>query len=56
MVELMKNEIALQKKLEKDYDTDVPEGLQSLGVNDVEFIEKIYQSDEQLGRVSHRSK
>ena len=41
----MKQEIALQEKLEKDYDADVPEGLQTLSINDVDFIEMLYKND-----------
>ena len=45
MIGLMKQEIALQEKLEKDYDADVPEGLQTLSINDVDFIELLYKND-----------
>jgi hypothetical protein len=39
LLELLRIEIATQKKFEGDVDSDIPEGLQTLKVNDILLIE-----------------
>lgn len=44
----------LQKNLEKEMDADVPEGLQTMNVKDLEVIEHYYHGDVNLKEVSKR--
>ena len=39
---LLRQELLIQKKLEKDQEADVPEGLQSMSLSDLEVIEHYY--------------
>ena len=52
LLQFLRKEIETQKKYENDYDTDLPDGLISLNLNDLLFIEKCYQNDEQLTKTS----
>mmetsp|Transcript_9257 Transcript_9257/g.15564 ORF Transcript_9257/g.15564 Transcript_9257/m.15564 type:complete len:85 (-) Transcript_9257:138-392(-) len=38
MIKLMNEEIKIQKQIENDYDLDVPEGLQTMNLDDIKFI------------------
>jgi hypothetical protein len=46
----------IQRDLERDVEADVPEGLQSMSVQDLEVIEFVYNSDFLLKEVSKRHK
>jgi len=56
LVTLLTKEVALQKKLEGDYDADVPEGLQTWKMSDIESIENLYLYEESLASVTPRTK
>jgi|TARA_B110000285_G_C14786047_1_gene450795 hypothetical protein len=42
LLEFLREEIETQKKYEEDYDADVPEGLITISLNDLLFIERCY--------------
>lgn len=42
---LLREELLIQKNLENDLEADVPEGLQTMSVHDLEVIEHFYQND-----------
>ena len=42
LIELLRIEIATQKKFDGDFDADIPEGLQTMALNDILLIEKYY--------------
>ena len=48
LVYLLENEIAIQKQLEKGADVDVPEGLQTWTLSNIELIDNYYSFDEGL--------
>ncbi len=52
----MRQELLIQKNLEKDLEADVPEGLQTMNVNDLEVIEHFYNTDGSLKETSKRQK
>ena len=56
LIHLLRYEIELQKKLEIDYDADVPEGLQSLKKEEVELIENYYKTNTELQNATSRSR
>jgi hypothetical protein len=53
---LLREELLIQKNLEKDYSADVPEGLQTLNLQDLEVLEHYYNIDEGLRQNSKQSK
>ncbi|CDW74326.1 UNKNOWN [Stylonychia lemnae] len=53
---LMREELLLQKNLEKDVEANVREGLQTMSVHDLEVIDYLYNNDINLKEVSKRSK
>ena len=52
LIHLLNEEVALQKKLEKDLDIDVPEGLQNWNLANVDMLTQYYQADEALKSAS----
>jgi hypothetical protein len=48
LIYLLENEIAIQKQLEKDVEVDVPEGLQTWTLSNIELIDDYYSLDEGL--------
>ena len=48
LIYLLENEIAIQKQLEKDVEVDVPEGLQTWTLSNIELIDNYYSLDEGL--------
>ena len=56
MIQLLKKEVDLQKELEKDFDADVPEGLQTMSVQDVIQVEHLYLNSDALASASNKSK
>ena len=56
LITLLRNEIDLQKRLETDYDADVPEGLQSLRKDEIELMENYYKTNSELQSATTRSK
>lgn len=53
---MLRYEIELQKRLETDYDADVPEGLQSLRKDEIVLIENYYKTNSELQTTTSRSK
>ena len=53
LIQLLLQEIDMQKKLEGDLDADVPEGLQLWTLSDLNAIANLYEMDEEL---KHKSK
>jgi hypothetical protein len=45
LIDLLRIEISTQKKYDGDLDADIPEGLQTMSLNDLLLIEKYYQND-----------
>jgi len=53
---LLRQELIIQKNLEKDMEADVQEGLQTMNVKDLEVIEHVYATDPNLKEISKRQK
>lgn len=51
---LLRHELTIQKSLEKDVDTNVSEGLQTMSIHDLEVVEHYYNVDPNLQEVSKR--
>ena len=56
LIELLRIEIATQKKFDSDYDADIPEGLQTMSLTDILLIEKYYQNDSGLQNCSRNQR
>jgi len=56
LIQLLKKEVDLQKELEKDFDADVPEGLQTMSVQDVIQVEHLYLNSDALASASNKYK
>lgn len=54
LVELLREEIQMQKKYDGDYDSDVPEGTLVVSMSDMDVIGKYYDVDQQLQSLSQR--
>ena len=53
---LLRQELTIQKSLEKDTEADVREGLQTISINDLEVVEHYYNVDPNLQEVSKRQR
>ena len=55
LVSLLLHEIAVQKKLDGDLDADVPEGLQTWSLNEINGLAQLYEGENLLLSHSKRA-